>query len=103
MDQSFQNQMNRIIVFIDIIIQTPETEERDLLKGIQAESDSNGNLILSSILRALSDLGYWVLGCNVLYHSFQDKMWVMINKNQDLISKDGIENNRIQLKFRNPP
>jgi hypothetical protein len=77
------------------------------MKGISVESDESGNIFLLSVLRALTDLGYEVMGCNVLYHQCSDNLWIMINRQaaseQDLINTDGIENNRIKLKFRIPP
>jgi hypothetical protein len=65
---------------LDIIIQMPESQEKEKITNINAERDQSGSIILSSVTKMLNDIGYPVLNTLVSYFSPKDQMYILINR-----------------------
>ncbi|CAI2369629.1 unnamed protein product [Moneuplotes crassus] len=92
-------------LYIDIILELPESEDKELIKNVRVAKNSQGDILLSSVCSRLHEIGFDVTGMIVSYYSSIEQMYIFAGKDPIPFEKDGISvsnlcSNRLALKFR---
>lgn len=99
-DQSSSNTL-----ILDIILQMPESQEKEMVSGVSVDLDSNKNLSLNSIVNQLTRFGYPVYNTAVSYFKHSGEMFVLVNRGPvqatDFVPAGAVKDNSLQLRFRN--
>ena len=65
---------------IDLIVQMPESDEKEMIAGLRIDTDGKGDLLLASVFKALSQLGLNVQNTACSYKNMKENMFIMVNR-----------------------